>query len=106
MTMIVGPGDFNGDGEADLVTRDRAGDLFLYAGDGNSSYAPKRKIGWGGWNSMTMIVGPGDMSGDGKADLVTRDRAGNLYLYVGDGKGRMEPKKKIGWGWNMMNNIL
>ncbi|WP_139186785.1 chitobiase/beta-hexosaminidase C-terminal domain-containing protein [Arthrobacter crystallopoietes] len=106
MTMIVGPGDFNGDGEADLVTRDRAGDLFLYAGDGNSSYAPKRKIGWGGWNSMTMIVGPGDMSGDGKADLVTRDRAGNLYLYVGDGKGRMAPKQKIGWGWNMMNNIL
>ncbi|NMR31783.1 chitobiase/beta-hexosaminidase C-terminal domain-containing protein [Crystallibacter degradans] len=106
MTMIVGPGDFNRDGDADLVTRDRAGDLFLYEGDGNSSYAPKRKIGWGGWNSMTMIVGPGDFSGDGKTDLVTRDRAGDLFLYVGDGEGRMAPKKKIGWGWNMMNNIL
>ena len=38
---------------------------------------------------MTSIVDVGDTTGDGKADLVARDTAGNLWLYAG--KGRRQP---------------
>jgi hypothetical protein len=33
------------------------------------------------------VVGPGDVNGDGRADLVTRDSAGSLWLVPGKDKG-------------------
>ena len=33
------------------------------------------------------VVGPGDVNGDGRADLITRDSAGSLWLLPGKDKG-------------------
>ena len=48
MNTIVAPGDFNGDGKADLVARDAAGNLFLYRGDGGRQRSLAGQIGTAG----------------------------------------------------------
>ncbi|MFF7815775.1 FG-GAP repeat domain-containing protein [Streptomyces sp. NPDC007945] len=61
----------------------------------------------GGWNAFTSIVGPGDLTGDGKGDLVARDRSGVLWLYKGNGLGTgFAPRVSIGGGWNGFNKLL
>ncbi|MFJ8027477.1 FG-GAP repeat domain-containing protein [Streptomyces sp. NPDC096311] len=57
----------------------------------------KVAAGWGG--SYNVVVGAGDITGDGKADLVARDTAGNLYRQNGTGKGSFAARVKIGSGW-------
>ncbi|MFJ7960597.1 FG-GAP repeat domain-containing protein, partial [Streptomyces sp. NPDC096319] len=47
-------------------------------------YVDSVKIG-SGWGVYNALVGPGDLSGDGKGDLLARDRSGVLYLYKGNG---------------------
>ena len=84
MTSIVSPGDFSGDGKADIVARDSAGALWLYRGNGAGGFAAQTQIG-NGWNTMNAIVGPGDFNNDGRIDLAARNAAGNLFLYFGNG---------------------
>ncbi|MFG1806253.1 choice-of-anchor D domain-containing protein, partial [Streptomyces sp. NPDC049040] len=83
---IVGTGDLSGDGKADIVTRDSGGGLWLYPGTGKATapFGTRTLIG-PGWNIFDTIVGTGDLSGDGKADIVTRDSGGGLWLYPGTG---------------------
>jgi len=51
---------------------------------------------------MAQVVMTADMTGDGRADALGVDSAGRLYLYPGDGTGRLGTPKKIGWGWSAM----
>ncbi|MFJ9150898.1 FG-GAP repeat domain-containing protein [Streptomyces sp. NPDC102270] len=45
-----------------------------------------------------MIVGVGDITGDGKADLVSRDSAGNIWRNNGDGQGSFGARTRIATG--------
>ena len=56
MNTIIGAGDFNGDGKADLIARDSSGNLWLYRGNGAGSFLGRIQIG-SGWNGMNAIVG-------------------------------------------------
>ncbi|MEU5438439.1 VCBS repeat-containing protein [Streptomyces sp. NPDC020719] len=108
-TAIIAAGDVTGDGKADLVARDTAGVLWLYRGTGNPTapYAPRTKIG-GGWNTYTAINGAGDLTSDGRPDLVARDTAGVLWLYRGTGNptAPYAPRTKIGGGWNTYTTLF
>lgn len=72
MDKIVGPGDFNGDGNHDVIAADPAGALWLYPGNGRAGWLPRVQVG-SGWDYMTGVVGPGDFNSnfppDGTADL-------------------------------------
>ncbi|MFE4639326.1 FG-GAP repeat domain-containing protein, partial [Streptomyces sp. NPDC056773] len=83
---LVGVSDVTGDKKADLLARDAAGGLWLYAGTGVDTrpFATKVQVGRG-WGVYDQLVGGVDLTADGKADLVARDKTGRLFLYEGTG---------------------
>ncbi|MFI6642492.1 FG-GAP repeat domain-containing protein [Streptomyces sp. NPDC050504] len=105
-TEIAGLGDLTGDGKADVVVRNKTGDLFLLAGTGSYTkpFKPGKKIG-AGWNGYDRILSVGDLDGDGITDLIARTKTGDLYRYSGTGRATAPIRKlvKIGTGFNAYN---
>ncbi|MFF7156129.1 FG-GAP-like repeat-containing protein [Streptomyces sp. NPDC008139] len=86
MRLLSG-GDFNGDGNSDLLAIHTSdGVLRLYKGDGNGHLAAAVESGSLDWSNIRDII-PGDFSGDGKADLGAIAGDGSLRLYQGNGAG-------------------
>ncbi|WP_236653500.1 N-acetylmuramoyl-L-alanine amidase [Streptacidiphilus melanogenes] len=106
---IVGVGDVTGDGHADLVVRNASGVLYLYQGTGNAAapFKPAVHVG-SGWQVFNAIVGVGDVTGDGHADLVVRNASGVLYLYQGTGNAAAPFKAavRVGTGWQTYKTII
>ncbi|MCT9094353.1 VCBS repeat-containing protein [Streptomyces sp. ASQP_92] len=103
--ILVGAGDVTGDGLPDLLAREPAtGHLWLYPGAARAGFGARIDIG-GGWNIYNKIAVPGDMNGDGLADLVGTDVAGISWRYDADGTGNFHTKVKFGSGWNMHKAI-
>ncbi|MFE4833153.1 FG-GAP-like repeat-containing protein [Arthrobacter sp. NPDC056691] len=96
--------DFNGDGRADIVSRDSTGTLWLYRGNGTGGFLARTKVGTG-WNSMTSIISAGDFNNDRKADIIARSSTGLLYLYKGNGIGGFSGRTQIGIGWNSFTSL-
>lgn len=102
---VVSPGDFDADGINDILAKDSAGNLFLYAGTGDGGFFAGRQVG-SGWNAFNSIVSPGDFNGDGNNDILARDSGGLLYLYPGNGDGGWLTRSVVGSGWNVVNKII
>ncbi|GAA1255156.1 SpoIID/LytB domain-containing protein [Oryzihumus leptocrescens] len=104
--LVFPVGDFNGDGMTDLLAR-RASDgaLMLYTGDSQGGFTGSRQVG-AGWNVFSTVFGPGDLTGDGKADVLARAKDGTLYLYPGNGSGGWLPRRVVGHGWNAFSSII
>ncbi|MEU1228364.1 VCBS repeat-containing protein [Streptomyces sp. NPDC005828] len=108
--QIAGKGDLTGDGRPDLVARDGAGVLWLYKGTGNykAPFTARTRIG-AGWNTYNLLASSGDLNFDGKADLVARNSAGELWLYKGTGNAStpLSGRVKIGTsGWNSFRELF
>ena len=104
---LASVGDLTGDGTADLAGVDRAtGKLWLYPGP-KSAASGRSLIGNGGWNGMTELTGIGDLTGDGKPDLIAAQKSdGTLWLYPGGTKA-LGTRIKIGnSGWNGMTKLV
>ncbi|MCB5168517.1 FG-GAP-like repeat-containing protein [Streptomyces bambusae] len=101
-TRAAGFGDLNGDRRSDVLVRDETGALWFVSGTGDAWLA-----GTSGWNGMDAITRHGDHSGDGREDLIARERStGKLWLYPGTGDGDFLPRRVIGsTGWNTMSLI-
>lgn len=88
----VGVGDVTGDGHADLVTVHTNGNAYVYPGTSSGAFVgPVPSFAgtlstnqFGG--SGHQIIGVLDITGDGRADLVTQ-YAGNVYVYPGTSAG-------------------
>ncbi|MCX4981385.1 FG-GAP-like repeat-containing protein [Streptomyces sp. NBC_00572] len=105
---LAGPGDLTGDGKGDLLARDRSGNLYLYKGNGQSTgFASRIKVG-GGWGAFNKILGAGDYTGDGRADVVARTSGGDLYVYPGTGNAATPfgARLSIGGGWNTYTKLV
>ncbi|WP_369146349.1 FG-GAP-like repeat-containing protein [Streptomyces sp. R44] len=103
MNELVGAGDMNSDKKADLVARDTAGRLWLYPGNGRGWFSPRKLIGTGGWNGASELAGLGDVTGDGRPDLVAhipgrKSYEGRLPLrvYPGTADGRLGAPRDLG----------
>ncbi|MEV7418411.1 VCBS repeat-containing protein [Streptomyces sp. NPDC089919] len=105
---LTGSADLTGDGKADLLARDETGVLWLYKGTGKASapFAARTKVGgaWQGYNALSVV---GDVTDNGKADLVARDKSGVLWLYKGTGQAKnpFMTRTKAGSGWQGYNNL-
>ncbi len=108
-TSLRGAGDLTGDGRPDLIARDGSGVLWLYRATGNANdrFYPRVQIGTG-WNIYSSLTGSIDVTGDGKADLIGKDAAGDLWLYKGTGSETLPfaARTKIGNGWNIYNSLV
>ncbi|MFF3938529.1 FG-GAP-like repeat-containing protein [Streptomyces phaeofaciens] len=103
---VVGAGDLNGDGIGDLLAQDTADNLYRYYGKGDGTFSSRAKIATNWGASYNVVVGVGDLNRDGKADLVARDTAGNLYRQAGTGKGTFGSRVKIGGGFNRYKGLF
>ncbi|MFR9795530.1 N-acetylmuramoyl-L-alanine amidase [Streptomyces sp. MS06] len=92
------------DGTGDMVARDKDGVLWYYKGSGDpaSPYLGRTKVG-AGWNIYDVVTGARDLTGDGKPDMVARDKDGVLWLYQGTGDTARPflPRTRIGAGWQI-----
>jgi uncharacterized protein (TIGR03437 family) len=89
--QAIATGDFNGDGNPDLVVAGAGIEVLL--GDGKGGFTmgagPPSDIVAGG--SLLLV---GDFNGDGKLDLVTWD-FGYSFLWLGDGTGGFSTPKTV-----------
>lgn len=102
---VLSPGDFDGDGNIDVLARTPSGYLYLYPGNGSGGWKARRAIGLG-WQAFTSLTGLGDFTGDGHADVLARAATGTLYVYPGDGHGGWLPRRSVGSGWQIFSAIL
>ncbi|MFF5924378.1 FG-GAP repeat domain-containing protein, partial [Streptomyces flavochromogenes] len=104
---IVGGSDLTGDSKPDLLATDKAGGLWLYPGTGNlnAPFSDRKNIG-SSWGIYNQIVATGNLAGAPAGDLVARDAAGVLWMYLGNGDGTFAPRVKLGGGWNEYTRIV
>ncbi len=93
--------DLTGDGRADVVARNRAtGATSIHPGNGAGSFgaAVRTLSRFAGWDQMAAV---GDFDGDGRNDLVGRDRStGKLVLVPGAGKARFGASRTLAGDWS------
>ncbi|WP_164990469.1 FG-GAP-like repeat-containing protein [Agromyces albus] len=107
-TSVFSPGDFNGDGGADIIGVRPDGTMLLYSGNGSGGWtSPAGQVIGSGWDVFTKLLSPGDFSGDAKPDVLAVTAAGSLRIYTGDGSGSWaEPLGiVIGSEWDQFINL-
>jgi hypothetical protein len=91
-------GDFNNDGKADVaVAGTNAGGattLSILAGDGKGGLAAPGATQTIGTLPLANVAA-GDVNGDGAADLVSFDSAGNVYESLNNGTGTLLPAVRM-----------
>ncbi|MFK0009470.1 FG-GAP repeat domain-containing protein [Paenarthrobacter sp. NPDC090520] len=104
-TALLSPGDFDSDGNMDVMARDKSGQLWLYRGNGKGGWLGSSVVGTG-WAGFTEIIPASDFNGDGTSDVLARDTQGRLFLFPGNGRGGWLPSSQVGQGWNGFNRVF
>ncbi|MER7108024.1 FG-GAP-like repeat-containing protein [Streptomyces sp. NPDC000229] len=97
---VFGAGDLNGDGVGDLLAVDGANSLWRFDGTATGTVKPRVLVFGNSWGTgRNAFVGVGDLNKDGKADLISRNAAGDLLRNNGNGTGSFGSTVKLGTGW-------
>ncbi|TCO45601.1 VCBS repeat protein [Kribbella antiqua] len=106
---LANSGDLSGDGRDDMVAVDRQdGALYRYTNNGKGAFsggssAVKLSTGW---NAMKEIASVGDLTGDGKPDLVAVEKStGKLWLFKGPTPSGSTRVQVGASGWNGMRDL-
>ncbi|GAB3878404.1 hypothetical protein GCM10029964_029010 [Kibdelosporangium lantanae] len=96
--------DVDGDGHADLVAVRADGNMYVYRnkGGGGTGTRDAPVFAGYGWQSFQQIL-LSDVTADGRADLVTTDADGKIYVYTnkgGTGTQTWNPAVYAGYGWH------
>jgi hypothetical protein len=94
MDLLLNAGDIDKDGAGDVVTRDTAGQLWLFRGNGAGGLSAGTVIGTS-WHTVSGLTAVGDVTGDGQPDLVGTPSGGRLSVWPGvvGGFGAVAPVK-------------
>ncbi|WP_329338132.1 FG-GAP-like repeat-containing protein [Streptomyces sp. NBC_01352] len=103
---IVGVGDFNGDGRGDLLAQDKSNTLWRYDGNGTGGFKARVKLAANWGSSYNVIVGVGDITGDARGDIISRDTSGAVWRNTGNGKGSFGARTKIATGWQGYKGVF
>ena len=82
-------GDFNGDGNDDVLLRHGDGRWRYYAMDGRTHIAAESGMADIDADPAWVFAGAGDFNGDGKADVLLRHADGRWRYYAMDGRARI-----------------
>jgi hypothetical protein len=107
MSVVDTADDLTNDGIPDVLALEQAtGTLWTYpVRRSGSGFAPRQQAG-SGWQGMDVVVGAGDLSGDGIPDVLARERAtGVLWLYRRTTSG-WGARLRIGGGWQAMSALV
>ena len=91
---IVGVSDVTGDGRADLVSVHSDGNAYVWHGKVNGQFGSADASFGGSLDTANVdqtghyIVGVSDVTGDGRADLVSVHSNGNAYVWPGESNGQ------------------
>ena len=110
-TVVSSKADLTGDSKPDVVTIDRSGVLRIHPstsrGAAGTVTAGAVRIA-GGFSDKKLLVG--DLTGDGRADILARDGSGVLRLYPATGRARpnavVGTGLKVGSGWSGLTLTL
>ena len=97
LRTVAGIGDVDGDRHPDLAVISRAGNLWLYHGDGSTGRSTRVLVDRG-WQDQDALRAPGDVTGDGRPDLLALD-GDRLWLHPGRADG-FAARVSLGTGWS------
>ncbi|MFF3562060.1 FG-GAP-like repeat-containing protein [Streptomyces sp. NPDC002574] len=102
-------GDLDGDRCMDTLVRNTAGDLYRYSGrcKGAITTASPRILLGKGFQAYDVLTSPGDLTGDGRADLVARrSSTGDIYLFAATSSGKLAAGKRIASAWGVFKRLV
>ncbi|MET9731222.1 VCBS repeat-containing protein [Streptomyces sp. NPDC006458] len=105
---ILGPGDLTGDGLGDLLSVTTSGTVYLNAGNGSGTSVAARASVATGWQTYNALIAGGDLTGDGRPDVLARDTSGTLWRLAGTGRASAPflPRVRIGTGWQQYRKLF
>jgi hypothetical protein len=105
---ITGVGDWNGDGNPDLIARTPSGSIYLYSGSKNGQIDPTPQLLATGWDAYDQIVAPVDWNGDGLPDLIARKPDGSMWISLGRPDHSLAPPQQMSslGGWDQYSTIV
>jgi len=106
INAMVPFGDFNNDGTNDLIARSGTGVLRAYLRIGGGFSDGKKATIGKGWNRYNAILTSGDLTGDGNADLLARDKKGKLWRYNGTGKKKFAGRVALAGNYTSYSRVI
>jgi len=103
-------GDMNSDGVGDVMAiSDNIYEqkcLWRWWGNGQGGLGNGAVVGCG-WETFDTLIGPGDITNDGKADLLAMWATGDecLYRWSGNGQGGFSAAVELGCGWEQYRDL-